>query len=239
MWFKIVDVFLSYSVFAFVFHRSSETSAPVWKERSVKSNITKTFYPKPVITSSPRFQHSQRPASALHPLPKTHRLQAVSWCLPLSVVSGGCGWNRLCLLYCPQHHEQGNPGCDKHIKEMQYSDFEWHWFSVSEVKGVKMIKMNIEHEHSLALYIDLQSFYFQQLPLSHSHTCDLHSTTHFYLLTVESAYRCLFNYKLVKNGPLESSFLSSCHLILTNCFFSPSFPCCNIVQTVFQQQTAF
>lgn len=67
---------------------------------------------------STRFQHRQRPASALDPLPKTHRLQAVSRCLPLSLVSGGCGWNRLHLLHRPQYHEQGNLPCNWHRTEL-------------------------------------------------------------------------------------------------------------------------
>lgn len=57
--------------------------------------------------SPTRFQHRQRPARALDPLPKTHRLQAVSRRLPLSHVSGGCGFNWLRLLHRPQYHERG------------------------------------------------------------------------------------------------------------------------------------
>lgn len=67
-----------------------------------------------------RFQHRQRPACALDPLPKTHRLQAVSRRLPLSLVSGGCGWNRLHLLHRPQCHERGNQQFDLHGKGWHY-----------------------------------------------------------------------------------------------------------------------
>lgn len=65
-----------------------------------------------------RFQHRQRPACALYPLPKTHRLQAVSRRLPLSLVSGGCGFNRLRLLHRPQYHERGILPFRWHKKEL-------------------------------------------------------------------------------------------------------------------------
>lgn len=54
-----------------------------------------------------RVQYRERPARSLHPLPQTHRLQAVPRCLPVPAVSGRGRGHRLHLHHRPQHHEQG------------------------------------------------------------------------------------------------------------------------------------